>query len=311
MNAPHVFHNRGGICAEQLLAELARKQHGVVSLPQLLELGFSRRQIEYRVARDRLHPVHASVFAVGHRRLSPLGRCTAAGLTAGDGAGVSHRAAIWLFGLPQELPETIDISGPRRRRSQRGIRAHEVLLPPDELTTHEGIPVTIPSRSILDVATMTQPHRLERMIEIAERRQLHSPVSYAELLRRYPHRPGAPNLRAVLGLQQQTGWTRSDWEAMTLTFCDRNGIRRPHTNYLFNCAERDYELDAFWPELMLALEFDSWEHHSGRQAFREDRIRDRNLTRAGVRTIRITAYDLTAGAAELASDLVALTRSER
>ncbi len=186
-----------------------------------------------------------------------------------------------------------------------------MVLPTDELTEYEGIPVTIPSRAILDVAPVTEPHRLERLIDVAEQRELHAPVSYAALLDRYPHRPGAPRLREVLGLRSEPSWTRSEWENRTLTFCDRHRIRRPLTNYLFHCPGRDYELDAFWPDLMLALEFDSWEFHSGRQAFREDRIRDRALTRAGVRTVRITAYDLTTGAAALASDLLALTATPR
>ena len=57
------------------------------------------------------------------------------------------------------------------------------------------------------------------------------------------------------------------------------------------------------PEQRLAVEYDSWEHHGGRTAFRDDRIRDRALTLAGVRVVRLTAFDLGPGAAACAADL--------
>lgn len=230
----------------------------------------------------------------------------AAALAAGEGGGLSHRAAIWLWDMPQSLPETIDVTCPRRRRSRPGLRCHESRLPADERSVHEGIAVTSPARSILDVAPLTEPHRLERMIEAAEDKGLDSPAPLPVLLHRHPRRAGAPRLRRILGMRDEPRLTRSDWEALTLTFCDGHGIDRPQTAVLFPCCGRTYELDAFWPRLMLALEFDSWEFHGGRQAFREDRIRDRVLTRAGVRTIRVTAYDFGAGAAAFAADLKAI-----
>ncbi len=307
MDARHINDPTWRKRALHAITELAGRQHGVVAREQLIRLGIPARTIDRWLAASRLHRVYSGVYAVGHRRLSPLGRCTAAGLAAGAGGGLSHRGAVWLWGLPQGLPDILDVSNPRRHRHQRGLRCHRVLLPPDELTEEEGIPVTIPSRSILDVAPTTESHRLERMIEVAERRELHAPVSYTELLRRYPRRPGTAKLAAILGLHREPDWRRSEWEALTRSFCDRHGIRVPRLNYLFHHGDRTYELDGFWPELMLALEFDSWEFHGGRRSFREDRIRDRQLTRAGVRTVRITAYDLGAGEAALAADLAALT----
>lgn len=230
----------------------------------------------------------------------------AAALAAGEGGVLSHRAALWLWDLPQSLPETLDVTCPRRRRSRRGLRCHESRLPGDERTLRDGVPVTIPARSILDVAPLTEAHRLERMIEKSEDDGLPSPVSLATLMHRYPRRAGAPRLRQILAIRDEPRLTRSDWEALTLTFCDRHGFARPLTSVLLPCAGRTYELDAFWPQHALALEFDSWEHHSGKQAFREDRIRDRALRRVGVSTIRVTAFDFGPGAEALAADLGAI-----
>jgi hypothetical protein len=306
MDRSHISNNYGWKCADRRVAEAARRRHGVVSLADLIRCGLTPRQVQHRVETGRLHRIHAGVYAVGHPLVSPLGRCMAAALAAGEGGVLSHRGAVWLWGMPQSLPETLDVTCPRRRRSRPALRCHEAELPADERAVHEGIPVTSPSRSILDVAARTEPHRLERMIEAGEDAGLDSQAPLPSLLRRYPRKPGTPRLRRILGIRDEARLTRSDWEAMTLAFCDRQGFDRPLTSVLFPCEGRTYELDAFWPDRRLALEFDSWEHHGGKQAFREDRIRDRALHRAGVRTIRVTAYDFGPGAAALADDLGAI-----
>jgi hypothetical protein len=71
-------------------------------------------------------------------------------------------------------------------------------------------------------------------------------------------------------------------------------------------AGRNFELDAYWPEQRLAVEYDSWEFHGDRVSFRDVRIRDRVLATAGIRTVRATAFDLGVGAAAFAGDLLTL-----
>src|SRR6185295_17101171 len=76
---------------------LARAQHGVISRDQLLGLGYSRRAIQHREAKGRLHPVRRGVFAVGRPHLTRYGDWMAAVLAGGPGAVVSHHsaAALW------------------------------------------------------------------------------------------------------------------------------------------------------------------------------------------------------------------------
>jgi hypothetical protein len=228
----------------------------------------------------------------------------AAALAAGRSGTVAFGAAAWLWDLTDTLPQTIDVYAPTRRTNRPGLRFHENL-PADELTTHESIPVTIPSRTLLDLAPTAEPHRLERMLERSEEAGLGSTLTLTALLDRYPRKPGTPRIRQILGLRSEHGprRTRSDPESLLLHLCDAHGIPRPLTNHLLEVAGRTYELDAFWPEQRLAVEYDSWEHHSGRTAFRDDRIRDRALTLAGVRVVRLTAFDLGPGAAACAADL--------
>jgi hypothetical protein len=299
-----ITHRSGGLSAEHALAEIVEAQHEIAARVQLLERGVSARTIDRWLRDRRVRRVHAGVYTVGTFPLSPLSRCMAAALAGGSGAGIGFAAAAWLLDMAETLPQTIDVHAPTHRTSRPGLRFHRGL-PPDELTLHELIPVTIPARTILDLSPITEPHRLERMIERGEEAGLASTLTLAALLDRYPRRPGTPVIRRLLGLRDEHGSrrTRSDPEGALLHLCDHHGIPRPLTSYLLEVAGRTFELDAYWPEQRLALEYDSFEFHGGRASFRDDRIRDRILATIGVRTVRATSFDLSGGANALAADL--------
>jgi predicted transcriptional regulator of viral defense system len=95
------------------LADLAKRQHGVVSIDQLLGgLGYSRTAVVRGSAEARLHRIHRGVYAVGHTGLSLRGQCLAAVLACGPGGLLSHYSAAWLWGLAQWSP--VPIHSPRR-----------------------------------------------------------------------------------------------------------------------------------------------------------------------------------------------------
>jgi hypothetical protein len=53
---------------EKVLAEIASRQHGVVSRRQLLRAGVTRHEIEYRRGNGALPQAHRGVYRVGHAR---------------------------------------------------------------------------------------------------------------------------------------------------------------------------------------------------------------------------------------------------
>src|SRR2546430_8427824 len=92
------FQYRGGtqsrpVVLDRRLARLAAAQHGVVTRPQLIELGFSSRAITARMARGWLVPLHRGVYAAGHGVLRPEGRWLAAVMGCGPEAVPSPPAA--------------------------------------------------------------------------------------------------------------------------------------------------------------------------------------------------------------------------
>src|SRR3954452_487476 len=84
---------------EKRIAIIASRQHGVVSLRQLVEAGLSRSGVGRLVKEGRARRIHRGVYAVGHPGISQHGRWMAAALAVGDGAVVSHRSAAELWDL--------------------------------------------------------------------------------------------------------------------------------------------------------------------------------------------------------------------
>ena len=277
------YHLSGGKTAprpaDQIIAELAARQHGVVARAQLLAAGVARRAIDGRIARGLLHPLHRGVFAVGHRRVSRDGWWMAAVLAGGERAVLSHRsaAAVWRMRDTARRPE---VTVARHRGNRPGVQYHEAVLPPDEITVHHGIPVTTPARTLLDLATVVSLQHLEHAFQEAEIRRLTSPTSLDALLERYPGRRGTQAITRVLDDHHKNGQAvpTSVLERRLLALIDAHNLPRPVINRLSDHGE----LDAKWHDQRLIVECDGFATHGTREAFERDRAKDRALrSRAG------------------------------
>src|SRR5215207_8695517 len=80
-----------------VIAALAARQHGIVTVAQLHAGGLDDDAIARRVAQGRLHRVARGVYAVGHVALSRHASWLVAVLEAGEGAVLSHLAAAELW----------------------------------------------------------------------------------------------------------------------------------------------------------------------------------------------------------------------
>jgi very-short-patch-repair endonuclease len=291
---------------DRRIGDLASRQHGVVARPQLLDLGVGERAIEHRIG-GLLHPIHRGVYAVGHRPRTREATWTAAVLAAGPRAVLSHRSAAALWAIRGSSgPATTEVIAPRVCR-RAGIRSHEIVLPDDEVTVEDGIPVTTPARTLFDLAAVVPAHQLEAAFNEAEYRRLTSPVSLDALLARYPRRRGAQALRSVLDNHGRNGETRtrSELERALIRLVDAHGLPRPHVN-----RHTDHgELDARWPAQRLVVECDGFAAHGTRRAFEEDRARDRALVVAGWRVVRVTSRQLADDPAGIAAQLKMLLTS--
>ena len=137
---------------------LARAQHGVVTRAQLLDAGLSRAAIEHRVQRGRLHCLYPAVFVVGRPELTQQGRWMAAVLACGASAALSHTSAGELWGVIEARGRPVHVSLPRPvDRRPVGITTHRRDRLADWVIEHDGIPVTSPSQTLIDLATSSRP----------------------------------------------------------------------------------------------------------------------------------------------------------
>jgi len=269
---------RGRNGVEEAIAELAESQYGKVSRAQLLELGLGEKAIDHRVAKGWLRPDFRSVYSLGHRPESRESRWMAAVLHGGEGAVLSHWSAATLLRMRSGAGPRTHVTTPRKRRSSAAVTFHCAHLPPDEVTEDNGIPITTPARTLLDLAPLLPSPVLARMVEAAPDRGAH----LAKLLERYPRRRGVPKLRTIMAEAQPM--TRSDLEAKLLDAIARAGLPRPQVNVVVE----GYEVDFAWREHALIAEVDTYMTHGSRIAFERDRERDRKLAIAGWTVVRIT-----------------------
>lgn len=282
---------------DRSIAQLALAQHGVVDDRDLDALGLTPKMIRGRVTRGHLHPRHTGVYAVGHARLTERGRWLAAVKACGPGAVLSHRAAAALHGvLPSSgLPE---VTVGRALRPRPGLVLHRGVVPADEVTELDAIPVTGLARTLFDLAAVVRPQQLERAFREAQYQRLTDTITVGRLLTRHPRRPGAAALRRALA-HADDGRLRSSSEADVLAFLDAHRLPRPLTNV----QVEGFEVDAWWPRERVVAEFDGWQAHRTRAAFERDRRKSSGLQAAGIPVVAITERRLTDDAPALARDL--------
>jgi hypothetical protein len=274
------------------LARLAGRQHGVVATRQLSALGLARGGVAARARAGRLHRVHRGVYAVGHTVLTVNGRRMAAVLAAGPGAVLSHASAAALWDIRPTSATRIDVSvrsaGGRAKRP--GLRIHRTpTLQTDEITAHQGIRVTSPARTLLDLASSLPRRALERALDEAEIRELYDRRALEAVALAHAGEHGARALAEALAHDGDPVLTDSELEEIMLGLCDEQQLERP-TPRAWVAGLR---VDFLFAASRLVVETDGYRYHRTRRAFERDRERDAILARAGYRTLRFTHRQLT------------------
>jgi len=284
--------------ADRALWALARGQRGVVTRAQVLAAGWSARMLGRRIRAGVLREVHRGVYVVGPGE-PPGAREKAALLAAGEGALLSHLTAAIRWGLSAHAtgaPIHVTLVGTGRGRI-RGLHTHRVRrLEPDERSERDGLPLTSPARTLLDVATVVGERELERMLASAERSGLLPPATWPGLLARYRGRPGVAALRAVMEIPGGPAFTRSEAESAFLDLVRRSALPPPQANVVLG----PWEVDFLWRSHRVVAEVDGYTWHRTRLDFERDRARDAWLSARRFRVLRFSWRQITRQSMETA-----------
>ncbi len=247
------------------------------------------------MAVGRLLLLYRGVYAVGHRPVGPRSREMAVALLASGPVSLYSAAGLWPITRPWHGP--VHAIGAKSRRGDGFVIHRTNHLPPEDITTHWGIPVTTPLRTLLDLSSHLSLDALDAALAEALVRKL---VTVESL---QPRATG--NLRRLLTTAAPT---RSKLERDLRRLLREHGLPQPISNGFVE----GYEVDLHWPELKLVAELDGYGYHGRhRRAFETDRERDIVLAVAGWQTVRVTDRQLTATRTETAHRFTALLTQRR
>jgi very-short-patch-repair endonuclease len=264
--------------------ELAARQNGVVSLAQMISIGFSGSAVWKAVQAGRLHRIHHGVYAVGRPELALRGRFMAAVLACGEGAVLSHGAAAALHGIRKWHGGRIDVSVPRESPISRpGIRTHRHPgLRPADVTVVDGIPVTSVSRTLLGLATFQREPQIERVCNQAATMRCLDMREMSDLLKRSRGRRGVRRLRNVLARGDLgENVPASGLEVRYRHLCAEAGLPKPEINRFLLLGDEYHKVDFLWRRQRVVIETDGSRYHSTGWQLARDAHRDELLTEHG------------------------------
>jgi len=275
------------------------RQHGVFTRAQAIQSDATRGAIKWRLTAGRWERLYPSVYRIAGTPTSWRQRAIAACLYFGPDAVLSHRAAAGIQGLQGFKPEKPEVTVPRNRNR---IRSHHVEIhgtqdpiPGEDIGRIDGIPVTKPARTLLDLATVVPEEVLEAALDDAVRRRFVS-VSFLDRWLDDPRRRrlrGAPALRRLVDVRATVGVTESPLETQVLRLLRKAGLPVPMLQYVVRDGRRFVaRLDFAYPDEHVAIEADGFRYHDGRRQFDDERARGNEIQSIGWHVLRVTSRHL-------------------
>ena len=288
------------------ISDLAEGQGGFVRRDQLVGLGCSGPTIDSWLQNVRLTAAYRSVYAVGHMPTEPKARAVGAVLAAGDGAALAGLSAGAFFGAVKHWTEPFELLAPRRCRLT-GLTVHQsrTLLLRDIWRFPDGLRVTSPARTALDLASRVDAGRLHAIVDHLRLRCGLGLWQLTDIVERNPRHPGAQPLRRVIGRSTRRP-TRSGLERRVWP---RFAAEYDLPPYEMNATVAGYEVDVLVDGRVI-VEIDTFGTHL--LNFESDRRRDADiLARTGIPTIRVTDIQLDEDPASVAGHILAVVRARR
>jgi hypothetical protein len=268
-----------------------RSQGGMVDRDDLVAAGLTDAAIAHRVGTGRLWPCFGGTqaFAVGRPDLPAPGLWRAALATVGDDAALSLDSAVRVWELRQDggvVPVHVSVPTQAGRRSRPDLIVHRAAtLTPDEIELREDLRVTSLHRTLLDLSLVVTRRELRALLREAEYRHRLNLPELRRGLDGHGRSPAHGRLRRVLDeWVPGIALTENELEATFMELCARHSLPLP----VPQARRGNRRPDFVWPELMLIVEIDGYDAHSGRIAFQDDRAKDRALQAEGFAVLRFT-----------------------
>lgn len=206
------------------------------------------------------------------------------GVIAGMSASALHGAEWVDAAMPLEIIHT-------NRNRLRGLRVHSDRIDEDEIDLIDGIPVTTPARTALDLACWYSTGEAVAAIDALARAVEVKRADVDLLVQRYLGRRGIGRGRTALDLIDSGAQSpKETWLRLLLI---EAGLPRPQTQIAVHDQFGDVigYLDMGWEDVKVAVEYDGEQHRSDRRQYRWDIRRREMIERRGWTVVRVVAGD--------------------
>jgi very-short-patch-repair endonuclease len=283
------------------LQERTEVQYGLFTLEQAITSGMNRTTLYRRTRLGRYLVEHPGVFALAGLPVSWERSVLAACLAAGEDSVASHRSAGRLWNLIDDSDDIVDITVPRSQGPRLSrVRVHRSRdLVPEQTTVRHRIPVTNPLRTMVDLAAVLPPDKVEDALDAGLRwPSLFSVAAVEATLNELagPGRSGTGVLRKVL--QERVlgdAVSDSELEKRMGRLLRRAGLPAAAFHYAVCTPAGVFlaEVDFAYPETKLAIEVDGFGVHGTPRAMAKDFVRQNGLVPYGWRVLRFTWRQVT------------------
>lgn len=286
---PQVGHPNTQVAVHLLLDPILRRQHGTVSRPQCVVAGLSHRQIDLLLTKGLLMAEFRGAYRDPAAPVTIEQRAMCAILAGGRGAVVSHRMALAVWGMRNYRCDLREITT-SRKVTHPGIVAHRSTIRGKKFVV-KGVPVTSPSRTLLDCASVINRNLVGQFVEIWLSTGV---VSLSQLERELSKSNGHHGVGVMSSALSARTLGRdepdSPVEAALGRLLMRHIVRRAVSHYLVTVSSGSiYELDWSYPNQHLAIELDGYGVHlRSLQAFEHDRFRRNELEIDGWTVLNFT-----------------------
>jgi len=272
--------------------KLAAKQGGVLSRPQLYELGITRAEIRGHVRAKRWQLIGDQSVQLGNTALSGEGERWAAVFQGGPRACLDGGSALQAAGLERYELDRVRVSVPRGARVRRNKRfdIRQTRRWSADDIVGAGVPRTRPAVAAVRAGLWARTDReATYVVTLVVQQGLTTTDAIGEQLLRVRRDKRRRLLHAVVN--ELLDGARSLGEIDVAEALRRRGLPPPQRQVLRKDGENRYYLDLYWPQFRLVVEVDGI-HHAWADNVVGDALRQNALAIDGDTILRIPLLGL-------------------
>lgn len=291
---------------EGYLRSVAAGQHGLLHRNQLIESGATDHEIMHRLSVGRIEQLHPGVYYIDSVAATWKTEVLAGVMAAGPDALASHRTAAVLWGFDAVYGRMIEVTVPFNEDPEpTGVILHRTRrLNPGMIL--DGLPITPPERTLLDIAPILPERTLEKAARSAIRTGLTTEEKMDLGVGIYGGRgvAGTRKMRTVIRLvsgDNSGSVTEIDMKHLVMDA----PIPRPVQQLRVRLSDGSIAYPDFaWPDRFRIVEADGFDTHGTPEQFQRDLWRQNQLMELGWEIRRFTAKDIRDNPSEVLAEIV-------